>query len=578
MRKITIIGVICIVVSLGLGIFLLITNNFKEYEIEEKYSFSETVNIFFTLTNEEKEQINQSLQQKFIENDYSIGFKSDSAGTDLYFVNSLVEISKTFAVQKTLTMLKEKTHVLINADLKSMNILNILYYVNMCETLGIDYSQYEIINCLEVFYDSKDKLFFLNENDSINVKIIVTALCGRAIPDILTSDKFDVVTGIQNAYSDYKFSTDPNITLYNSGGDILYCYSELGLINDSILTGHNDWFEYWKNQYESMTVNSIETALAYSEYYNIAVIFDENYSNEKIQIFYDSLSKNDLPDDMDFFMLNNALKNATHTNEDFNEYLMNKVNEITLSESLFKTDIDILATVYGVCLAKNTGFEIPQQKLQNYIVQNYNKIDKMEGTIDIINNLYYTIILDQLNNDYKISCESGYIQKIIDKALNSLDFKDDIQNDVTIARKALEIVMDLQLHNVNVHINIGQINKMKNGLERAVENKEVLNSVLITDLFILDNIMNTGHLNDDLFSMVYNSLTVNGGSRAVPNEEYPTDIYVTYRFFVCFDRMNNYINLPEQKKYAESLTDGYTQFESILHGKSIVKTTIGGDK
>jgi hypothetical protein len=86
-------------------------------------------------------------------------------------------------------------------------------------------------------------------------------------------------------------------------------------------------------------------------------------------------------------------------------------------------------------------------------------------------------------------------------------------------------------------------------------------------------------------------LTIDGGSKAISaKKENTSDIYSTYRFFICFDRMNNYSNLPEQQKYVKSLqiSDGIYRsnlldnslitLESILYSNSIAKLEVGVDK
>lgn len=587
------IAIILVSLSLVIATLLVANNNYKEYKIIEKYSFSETTSVLFSLTDKEKNNIINELKSKYFEDDSYVGFKEEIFGPDLYYANSLVEIAKTINDKKTLNVLKEKVNILNKVNPDSMGILNLIYYIKICKYFNISYNESKVIECFEKFYDGQDKLFFLdNSKDTINIKIIITALCYEAFPSILSYEKFDIITGVQKAYDNYKFSTDKSITFYNSGGDILYCYSILGLLNDSILSKHREWFEFWKNKYETMTINKVNEALAYSEYYNIAAIFNEDYSNEKIQSFYNKLKKDDIPEDVDLYMLNNSLKNVSHfDNKNFNLYITNKINNMLASKPLYEANNDIVQTVYGVVLAKNTGFEVDKQKLQAYINQNYNKISKMEDTTEIINNLYYTIILDELNNNYSISKDAKYIQNIINSSIKKLMFKDDIISDIYFARKILEIIMDLQIHDINIQINMSQINKIRKGIEKAINNETIINSVLITDLYILDGITNAGLINNELFYNVYNSLTINGGSRAIlTSEQYPKEIFSTYSFFVCFSRMNNFTYLPEQKKYVESLkmSDGiyryssedktYFNLASILYGNSIVKFTAGGDK
>ncbi len=586
-----------IVIALSLCLILVaafFVNNPKEYEIKEKYSFTENFDTSFLLTAEEKDNITKKLQNDVIMTDEYFGFKADYVSTDLYFANSLVEISKTLNNNTTLTALNGKMSELAQVDLHSLSILNLIYYINICKCFNITYNENDVVDCLQKFYDSEEKLFFLNgADDTVNIKIVVTALCCKTIPGISTLKEFNIITGIQKVYENYEFSTDKTITFYNSGGDILYCYSIIGLIDDSLLSKHKNWFEFWKNQYENMTINSIETALAYSEYCNIADIFDNNHSNEKIQIFYHKLTKDALPDETDFYMLSNAIQNIDrYDNTEFNSYIKNKVNTIIASEPLFakEKDIDVLTTFYGIILSKNVGFEIDKQKMQNYINKNYSKINDMDGISDIINNLYYTIMLDQLNNDYKISCSVKNIQKIIDKSIKSLAFDKNVSENIFIARKTLEIVMDLQVFNFDININERQRDKIEKGIKKAINNNDIMNSLLITDLFILDTILDTGLVNDELFYNVYNTLTIDGGSKVSQGDQYTPDINSTYRFFVCFGLLNNYNFLPDQKKYVESVQviDGiysynakdksHIDFESILHGNSMMKLVMGGTK
>jgi len=150
--------------------------------------------------------------------------------------------------------------------------------------------------------------------------------------------------------------------------------------------------------------------------------------------------------------------------------------------------------------------------------------------------------------------------------------------------------MDLQIHDIDVYVNISQINKIKKGLEKAI-NSDAVNTVLITDMFIINDITNADLLDNELFFRVYKALTIDGGSKTiVTTEQYPSDIYATYRFFACLGRMNDYTHLPEQKEYVQSLQmsdgiysynseiDSYVTLESILYGNSIMKLNVGGEK
>lgn len=586
--------IVAIILSLCLllTIFFYLKNKFREYEMKEKYSFSETINTTFKFSVEEKKSITQILNSNVIETDDTIGFKNETDYTDLYYVNSLVEVSKALQDNNLKESFKSKLGVLTKADLKLFDILNLLYYVNICKYLNISYNLKEVYSRLENYYDKKAKLFYLNNtNDTINMKIVITALCCETIPSVLKDGNFDIITGVKNAYDKYNFTTDKVRTFYNSGADILYCYSILGLIDDSIILKHKDWFEFWKEEFESIQVDSFINVLAYTEYYKIAIIFDEDYSKKKIQLFYDDLIDNTNLDDIDYCMISNVIKKVEHLdNVMFNMKIINNIKTEIMTRPLLKTNMDLLTTVYGVMLAKNCDFKIDSQKLQNYINQSYNGINEKDKGLDQVNNLYYTIILDELNNNYHFTWEAKKIQKFVDTTIKMLEFKEDIVHDIIISRKILETVMDLQIHNVDIHINKSQINKIEKGLKKAIKEDEIINSVLITEVFIIDNMLNTNLLESSLFDKIYSSITINGGSKAVLSEDYPADIYSTYRFFVCYDRNNNYDYLSVQKKYIESLkvsegayssgldANSNIDLGSVLYGNSILKTILGGDK
>lgn len=578
-----------------LTIFLLIRKESGVYEFKEGQSFSETQNLVFQLSEEEKTNIIQTLNNNLVENDNTFGFKGVTDYADLYYINSLVEISKTLQDDDFKNNIKSKYNSLTNLDLSSYdsdNILNILYYVNICEYLDFSYNINDVYKRLENYYDDEAKLFCLiNKKDTLNTKISITSFAYELIPDIVNIGNFDIITGAKNAYKDFDFTIDNNKTFYNSGADILYCYWVLGLIDNSIISEHMDWFEFWKSKYESVQLDSLINALNYAEYYKIAIIFDNNYSADKIQGFYDNLSLDAIPDDIDYYMICNTIKYANHLdNASFNNQIIDEIINDKSENPLLNKEIDLLSTVYGVILAPNCDFEINSEKLQNYIIESYNKISKSNTNLDQVNNLYYTIILDEFNNDFNITCEPNIIQDILDGAIKSLKFKENIVNDVVASRKIIEIVVDLQIHDMDVHINNNQVNKITKGLEKALKNDEIVNSVLITDIFIVNNLLNTEIMDSSQFYSTYSESLLDGGNKALIKADYPTDIYSTYLFFACLYRNNDFDNLAIQQNYVESLkvTDGiysygpgfneYFDLGSILYGNAIIKTVIGGDK
>jgi hypothetical protein len=554
-----------------------------------------TESAFLTsLTSEEKENIREVLESQVCENGDYWGFKSYYQGTDLYFVHSLIELSRTLDDKETLDLIKKKMTGLNQVDLDAMSILNIIYYVNICTYLDLEYDKNKVMQALEKYYDNHDKLFFMNhESDGINSKLIMTAFCYKSVPDVLTSGQFDLVDGVRKAYDNYVFSQKDTITLYNSGGAVLYCSSVFGLINEEILTRHRDWFEYWKSKYESEIIVDMDAALHYSEYYNIAVIFDTSHSNEKLRRFYEKLTPEDLSATPDYYYINNAIRHVmVYDNSSFNIHVANELRNIVNNEPLIQGDIDLLATAYGILLSKYAEFDYNKEKLQNYINQSYENIremDKNNNVNEMINTLYYTLILDQAANDFYISCDFKYIQKLIDKTIKSLKFKENINNEIHMARKALEIVLALQGYTPYSHeyrdelgITSGQKNKLRKGVEAAINNEVVMNSVLITDVLIIDKCLEFDLLDNDTFLRVYNSLTVDGGTRLYTSEEYqyPTEIFATSRFNACFSMMDNYGQMFEQKAFVSTflIDDGLYALSSNNKSQMDLSSILYGNK
>lgn len=580
-----------VIISITVFVILFLKHRLSEYEFQDKYSFSETADTLFEVSENEKNRITQMLQRKLTMDEQYVGFKKGASDTDLYYANSVIELAETLKAKEIIDMISNEADLINGLDIDSMSILNLIYYVNMCETIGTKYDKEDIYDCLNKYYDEKTNLFFLNENsDTINIKLVVTALCCNTLPEIIKDNRFNIIEGVEKAYENYEFNIDTTITLYNSGGDILYCMYTVGQISNEVLADNNAWFANWQEYYENIEIDSIEAALMYTEFYKIARIFDENYSAKKIQKYYDSLSVLDIETVEDLYIINNFLEFVDNLdNVEVNNHLYNRMKKLIDGGELYETDIDILETVYGVMLAKNTGFEVDRAKLQNYIDANYEAIDSKASTVDKVNYLYYTIILDQLNNSYSITCEADFLQGHINDAIKELKFKKDIYNDVILARKILEIVMDLQIHDVEVSINLNQVRKITKGIEKAAKSEKILNSVLITDIYIINKMLSIGVISEDTFIEKYRMLTVDGGSMAYSGKDNITEIYSTYRFYVCFERMSNYEFLEGQQDYVASLRkdDGiyayshdteYISLESVLYGNSLDKVALGGNK
>lgn len=269
------------------------------------------------------------------------------------------------------------------------------------------------------------------------------------------------------------------------------------------------------------------------------------------------------------------------------DFLSQKINGALIEDKLVEASIDIQETAYGVMLAQNVDMEIDSDKLQNYINAAYTSLEGKELIIDRVNYLYYTIILDQLNNNYSVTCDIAFLQELIDDFINELEFEEDIYSDVMLARKLAEIVMDLQIHNVDIKISKGQADKIIEGTRKAANSEEILNSVLITEIYIINDMFDEDIIDDKVFIEKYHMLTNEGGTKNFAGDDSVPDVYSTFRFFVCFERMGNYDNVLSQREfvnsllqeegiYAYSLGNSYASLESVIYGNALANFIVGG--
>ncbi len=581
------------IVILGIILFLYYYNN-RIYIMKDKNSFIEGNIIEGSLSEAECININSLLREKVYEDDEYYGFNDNKENVDLYTANTFVKIAVTLQDNDMINLLNSKLQFLSNVNTDSMNMLNLIYYVNICEALDIHYNLGQIYNNLQKYYDNNDRLFYLNsENDSINIKITITALCCNAIKDNELFNIFDLKKGVITAYDHYTFETSGTSSLYNSGGDILYCLDVIGEVDKIDLHKHKSWFEYWKNQYEVMNIEDVESLLQYSEFFKIAKIFDKDYSNQKLKKSYDSMSDGYLSEELDYFMLINSIENIdVYDNAVFNSVLLENVEEHIRRGKLFEAKIDLQSTLYGILLADKSGFQYNKEKLQNFINQNYQLIEESRDTPEITNYLYYTIILDQIANNFNVNYNSNFIQEKIDFVLKNIKYgTENGAESIEETRKILEIIMDLQIHNVDVHITEKQRKKISKGLKSCWNREELKNSFLITDMYIISDILKLDIVKPDDFIQVHNLLLSNGGNKMKKDELMAADIFTTYKFEVCLERMNDYTCLEDKKQFAESLKikegiyclyddseDMLIELASVLYGNTICKREIGGDK
>ncbi len=353
----------------------------------------------------------------------------------------------------------------------------------------------------------------------------------------------------------------------------------------------DNWYSYWKKVYESIIVDSDISALQYSEYLNIARIFESDYSAEKVENYYSNLTSESIEDSDDLYVWYNIVKNVgTLNNTEINTILKTKINEEFNSDSFVSSKIDIKSTAFGVMLAQKTDFSLNKEKLENYIKRNYSDNVLIENSYDRTSALYYNLILDQLVNGYDQDYDAYYFQSQIDNILKELEYSQSIAGDVVSTRRITEMVSDLQIFDVDIKLTESQKNKIEKGLKVALEDSSIKNSVLLNDIFIVDRILNLNIVSDEELLDIYISLTTNGGTYVSTSGVTYPDLCSTYQFMVSLNRMNNYDYLNKQKSFVETLkldegiytlnTNSVDTFDLsvIIYGNAIRYLEIGGDK
>jgi len=585
------------VIFVGLCLFALILifnwiQSRKEYIFVEKLSFSEVANSNFNLSSAEQENIKLALESRVREDDHYYGFAGNSLNNiDLYNLNMVVEFCKIME-NYHYDEIKERFSFISNIDINSLDFLNIIYYVNICKELSINIDYTTVNNVLMKYYDESLELFFIDDtNDSINVKLIATAMCKKAMGEELYKEFFVPENGIRRTFDNYNFKTGTSVTFYNSGADIIYCYSVFNMVDELDFSKLNSWFEYWKNINESFVIDSFLDALQYSEYLNVATVFDASYSSEKLYEFYNGISPESISESDDLYTVFNILKNIrTLDDSEVNEIFKTELDGVINSNNMYDLKIDIKYTTFGVILANKIGFPINRNKLNNYISSNYKNINSIQNDYERINTLYYNLILDQALNGYDIEYDKELFQTQIDKTLRSMDYTTNIASDIVITRKLIELVMDLEIFDVDVTLTNAQASKIKDGVKKALSDDNNVYSSLLCDLFIINESMSFELLDNQRFLEVFHKLSVDGGNKSILSGDVQPDMWTTYQFISCLERLNNYDNIKQQKEFVDSIrvnegiykldikSYNVSDFPAILYGNYIKKLEVGGYK
>ena len=409
-------------VLIAISVSLFVRN--RKVKIRQ-YSFSEMR--LPNLSSVPRDNIINLLDKLYIENDKICGFAcSTYKSVDLYYANSMVSLASILP-DCDMNILKNKLKFLSNQNLENLDFLNLTYYIDLCTYFDWEMDFELLSKELKKYYDANDNLFFIsNESDTINTKLIATATLKRVLKNDDFWKQFNIEEGIRKAFDNYEFLTKDDVTFYNSGGDIIYCISVFGMTDLIDVTKLSEWFKYWENIYNGIEINSFAAALQYSEFLNIAKVFQTDYSEEKLIQFYNNITEQNLNNGIDFYVIYNVLKQLdTLSDKNVNDLLSGKMMELIDSDSFVALDLDIKSTAYGVLMAQYLGFEYDEDKIKEYVRQTYSRDVSSENTYERSTNLYYCVILDQLVNNYEVDYDVKYLQKEINGILKDIDYSSD---------------------------------------------------------------------------------------------------------------------------------------------------------
>lgn len=506
------------------------------------------------LEKSEKTVINEYLHSCYYENDNLAGFITGDFGSlSLYNALYCAKLADIMGDSAQLEIIKKHLNFLGKCKTEEFDVLNLVYFVGLCNLLDYPYDYTSISVRFHEFYDEKTGLFFLNsEDDQLSLKIAFTSLVIDNCSELLSAYIPTIIRSASELLDSYAFSMDGSNTFYNAGGCILYLCTELGLDISYKKTELSAWFDYWEKKYENSDKMSLSDFLSYIEYYKVASKLVDEYRQDKIYNFYNSISKEQINEISDMQMLYNIYKCVeAPENSEVNE-LMAKKNDYIVSCGLYAEKIDLKTSAFCVGLAKWSGFEYDAEKINNLIENEYEYWDEEASEYEKAEKMYYLIALDQLVNpmfEYHYSEEK--IQEIIDDILAGIEKSDEsIIRKIEITRMVSEIVADVQIFRADVKLSKKQVRIIKKVISQGMKNDEIRESVSIVSLAVVNNILGLSMIDEELILEAFDKLKDENGIKQYVTDEYEADIYATYLFQKIFELYysDNEINEISQYK------------------------------
>ena len=532
------------------AIILLSSCSIKKINLPEKYTISDLDCAGLYLSSDDKKCLNEYISNWYYEDTTVCGFVSNN-NVDFYVAYNVVRTLKLLKDSETLSSIKNDLKFMETVNVKGYDILNILYYKYICDAFDFTYNKSVIKEVLYNYFDPNYNLFFLSSiNDNLPLKHVVSALVIDICKDLI-EEKIDLmVESAKEMLDSTTFEKDLSKTLYSTGGSILYYCDKLDMDLSDIVSQHEDWIEFWGDFYEKSFKNAIEYIIVYSEYLEIALIFDENYSRDKIDNFYNNITYNSIERLDDIQYVYNSVINCSNLNNiEVNKYILAKTKTI-IDNSLFNKEINARATAFGIAISNFTGFEYNKEKINNFLKNKYNNLLENDDKYYIAENLYYLIGIDQLVNGLsKHTYEQFDIQNIINVLLNSFKYGSDANyQDIMAERYVVELISALEIFSNEGFITEKQYNNLKKTVEEGLNNVEILNSVYFVFLKNIDYRMGLNLIDDQKTLECINKLNISTGFKSSTNQN-NADLYSTFQFVKCIEASN----LNEAKSLIEDI-------------------------
>ena len=264
-----------------------------------------------------------------------------------------------------------------------------------------------------------------------------------------------------------------------------------------------------------------------------------------------------------------------------------KYREILQKELVFHAELSAEQTAYGVFLAESTGMALNRDKVNAFLKEEYEKLETQQNAVEQIEQLYYLIAIDGIMNQYTYMYSAKGYQQILDHIFAVADTKNSSAVMLNAERKAVEIIQNLQIHNVDVNLKKWQRNRLIRMLRTAVTSDERV-TIGFTDILLLNDMLDADLVSLQDMQNVYHSLRTDDGIRAALDDTCTPDLYSIFLFGVCMTERNDFSKHDELCSFARIYRDKEGLFiakkdsmpfpGSVYFGFWLEKQRIGGDK